>query len=72
MITTIVTIVTIAVIAGESVRQSTIVITWKPDFSDRSDHRISQRSLKSVLHMIATISAERFFLFSVRSDRSDR
>jgi len=33
---------------------------------DRSDHSISQRSLKSGFHMIATI-AERFFQRSQRS-----
>jgi len=41
------------------------VIIWKPHFSARSDHSISQRPLKSGSHIIATI-AEHFF-----SDRSD-
>ena len=34
---------------------------WKPHFSDRSDHSILQRSLKSGFHLTITI-AERFFL----------
>jgi len=53
------TIVTIAAITGKK-RSAIVVIIWKPHFSGRSDHSISQRSLKSGFHMIATI-AERFF-----------
>ena len=48
---------------------------WKktfrvPHFSDRSDHIISQRSLKSGFFMIATIVERFFFQRSQRSYRS--
>ena len=52
-------IATYAAIAGKN-RSAIVVIIWKPYFSDRSDHNISQRSQKSGSHMIATI-AERFY-----------
>ena len=39
---------------------------WKPHFSDRSDHSVLQRLLKSGFHMVAT-NAERFFQRSQRS-----
>ena len=56
-------------VARFSTRKAIVAIIWKPHFSDRSDHSISQRSLKSGFRMIATI-AKRFH-GSARSDRSD-
>ena len=52
----------IAMIAGNrwKKRSAIVVIIWVPHFSDRGDHSISQRSLKSGFYMIATI-AEWFF-----------
>jgi len=49
----------IAAIAGKK-RSAIVAIVWKTLFSDRSDHSISQRSLKSVFHEFAAIG-ERFF-----------
>ena len=43
------------------------VIIWKPHVSDRSDHNISQGSLKSGFHVIATIAESFFFQRTQRS-----
>ena len=44
-----------------------VAMKWRPHVSDRSDHSISQRLLKSGFHMTATI-APRFFQRSQRSE----
>ena len=59
------TITAIAALALEK-RSEIDLIVWKQHFSDRSNYSISQRSLKSGFHMIATI-AERFFQRSQQS-----
>ena len=57
LVSIIATIATIAAITEKKKRSAIVVIIRKPHFSDRS---ISQQSLKSCFHMIATI-AERFY-----------
>jgi len=46
-------IATIAAIAGKK-RSAIVAIMWKPHLSDRRDQSISQQSLKSGFHAIAT------------------
>jgi len=57
----------IAAITGKKC-SAVAVIIWKPHFGDQSDFRISQQSLKSAFHMIATIA--KCFFSSDHSNRS--
>ena len=60
VIATIATIATIAGIPGKKERKkqrsAIVLIKWQPQFSDRSDHNISERSLKIGFHVFAAIS----------------
>jgi len=67
MITAIASITSIA--GKKNVQQS--LDRMETSFSDRSDHSISQRPLKSGFHLIATI-AERFLQRSYENQHLDK